>query len=184
MGLDMYLTRKIYVGGNYKHNNVKGEINLTKGEENTPIPVNLDKLKYFEEEGAYWRKANHIHQWFVDHVQGGVDDCKEYYVDKEQLQELVDTCKKVKDSLKIKEVKSVPTKVRWGPNGDIIQNIETTFFEDTSLAEELLPTQAGFFFGGTSYDSYYLKDIEDTIEMLEPLLAEDDNVEYYYQSSW
>ena len=27
------------------------------------------------EEVAYWRKANMIHKWFVDHVQDGQDDC-------------------------------------------------------------------------------------------------------------
>ncbi len=43
----------------------------------------------------YWRKQNAIHQWFVDHVQDGIDDCKEYPVYPEQLVELRDTCKKV-----------------------------------------------------------------------------------------
>lgn len=43
----------------------------------------------------YWRKANAIHQWFVDNVQNGVDDCGWYCVEPEQLVELRDTCKKV-----------------------------------------------------------------------------------------
>ena len=29
MGLDMYLTKSIYVGGMYEHRQVKGEINIT-----------------------------------------------------------------------------------------------------------------------------------------------------------
>jgi hypothetical protein len=45
---------------------------------------------------AYWRKANQIHKWFVDNVQDGEDDCREYSVDREQLQKLLDTCTKVK----------------------------------------------------------------------------------------
>ena len=44
---------------------------------------------------ADWRKANHIHKWFVDNVQDGVDDCGMYEVTKEQLQELLVTCKEV-----------------------------------------------------------------------------------------
>jgi hypothetical protein len=40
------------------------------------------------EEVMYWRKANQIHKWFVDNVQDGVDDCKEYWVSEEKLQEL------------------------------------------------------------------------------------------------
>jgi hypothetical protein len=41
----------------------------------------------------YWRKANAIHNWFVENVQGGEDDCGTYDVSKEQLQELVAACK-------------------------------------------------------------------------------------------
>jgi len=44
---------------------------------------------------AYWRKANQIHKWFVDHVQDGNDDCEEYRVTRDQLQLLVDNCKLV-----------------------------------------------------------------------------------------
>ena len=33
--------------------------------------------------------------WFVKNTQDGEDDCKEYYVSREQLQTLVDTCKLV-----------------------------------------------------------------------------------------
>ena len=34
---------------------------------------------------AYWRKANHIHGWFVKNVQGGKDNCEEYSVSRKQL---------------------------------------------------------------------------------------------------
>ena len=44
---------------------------------------------------AYWRKANQIHKWFVDHVQDGKDDCEEYRVTRDQLQLLLDNCKLV-----------------------------------------------------------------------------------------
>ncbi len=42
---------------------------------------------------AYWRKVNAIHKWFVDNVQDGEDDCGEYYVSHEQLNELLTTCR-------------------------------------------------------------------------------------------
>ena len=44
---------------------------------------------------GYWRKANQIHSWFVNHVQGGVDNCEEYRVTRDQLQLLLDNCKLV-----------------------------------------------------------------------------------------
>lgn len=41
---------------------------------------------------AYWRKANQIHAWFVNNIQGGEDNCREYYVPREKLEELLATC--------------------------------------------------------------------------------------------
>lgn len=46
---------------------------------------------------GYWRKANSIHGWFVREVQGGEDDCKTYYVRREQLAELRALCQRVLD---------------------------------------------------------------------------------------
>ena len=57
---------------------------------------------------ADWRKANHIHKWFVDNVQNGKDDCGYYEVTKEQLEELLEVCKTVTDDL-IMAKKLLPT---------------------------------------------------------------------------
>jgi len=57
-----------------------------------------------------------------------------------------------------------------------------------SQAETLLPSQNGFFFGGTEYDEWYIKDLERTVEVLENIVPkmETDFREwmFYYQSSW
>ena len=159
MGLDMYLTKKTYVK-NWSHMSPEQlhEITVKKGGE-PRTDIKPERISSIEESVAYWRKANHIHKWFVDNVQDGEDNCREYYVGREQLQQLVDECKQVKESL------------------------EKSNNSDTSVAEELLPTQSGFFFGGTEYDEYYIQDLDDTIKQLEPLLQEESG-EFYYQSSW
>lgn len=161
MGLDMYLEKRIFIGANYGHSKIKGKIEITKGEDNTPIKIDLSKVAYIIERVAYWRKANAIHQWFVDNVQEGEDDCKEYYVDKEKIKELVDLCKEVVERAKVE-------------NGIITNGKEI---------EDLLPTQEGFFFGLANYDQWYLEDVKNTIEQLEPLLDVVDG-DFYYQSSW
>ena len=61
MGLDMYLYKKTYIGANYSHRKVKGEINLTYGDNNTPFKINIDRVSEISEQVAYWRKANEIH---------------------------------------------------------------------------------------------------------------------------
>ena len=40
MGLDMYLTKKVYVGANYEHRNVTGKINIKVGDKK----LNIDEL--------------------------------------------------------------------------------------------------------------------------------------------
>lgn len=55
---------------------------------------------------------------------------------------------------------------------------------DNSKAQELLPTESGFFFGSTEYDEYYFGDLQQTVEMLNRALELPENYDLYYQSSW
>ncbi len=87
MGLDMYLTKKIYVGAKYEHRNVTGKIEVFV--DGNLLNVDFSKVSYIEEEAGYWRKANQIHKWFVENVQSGKDDCGDYYADQEKLQNLL-----------------------------------------------------------------------------------------------
>lgn len=56
--------------------------------------------------------------------------------------------------------------------------------ENPELASELLPTQAGFFFGNTEYGEWYMDDIDATIKILKPIIRGKDTSDYYYQASW
>jgi hypothetical protein len=164
MGLDQYLSVKRY----YSNTGFFGE-NNSKVFENVVTAADMDKFTHKNNENfnschvevqcCYWRKANHIHKWFVDNVQRGDDNCAQYYVSRDDLQELVNVCNAV------------------------IANPEK--------AEELLPSQSGFFFGSTDYDEWYLQDVQYTAERLTELLqiARSENeengfVEFYYSSSW
>jgi hypothetical protein len=40
---------------------------------------------------AYWRKFNALHNWFVTHVQVGIDNCAHYELDKDVLIDLLET---------------------------------------------------------------------------------------------
>lgn len=59
-----------------------------------------------------------------------------------------------------------------------------------SLTElDLLPTQEGFFFGSKGYDEYYIQDLKDTVEQVEPIIEflkdeHNKNYECYYKASW
>ena len=138
------------------------------------------------EQVGYWRKENMIHQWFVDHVQDGIDDCR-YHNEctKEILEELLDTCEKVKQIAVLKPGKIVNgqtfTNGKWEncyEYGEVIVNADEV--------ATLLPTQGGFFFGGTEYDNWYMRGVEDTIDILTRVLETTDFEKemVYYVSSW
>lgn len=63
---------------------------------------------------------------------------------------------------------------------DIIERCEKVLADDTQ-AEELLPTQCGFFFGSTDYDDYYFDNVADCKKQMEHLLEDfDDNTDIIY----
>ena len=56
---------------------------------------------------------------------------------------------------------------------------------DHTLAEELLPTCSGFFFGSTEYDEYYFKDVLRVLDTCESLLKHPlDDGERYELHVW
>jgi hypothetical protein len=160
MGLDMYLKGKRYLSSyNDQDKPVKNAVNKAVFGEDFELDTSVDSdrqivINQVEAEVAYWRKANAIHQWFVDNVQEGVDECQESYVTREQLQELLDICNQV--------------------------------LANKKKAAELLPPQAGFFFGSTIIDDWYMNDVQFTADRLTELLTDEKwkHWDFYYQASW
>ena len=166
MGLDMYLEARKYVsqrGGIVGHSTYSPEFHKAA----SVAPDGLTKYSDFGSATVslpvgYWRKANAIHGWFVENVQGGVDDCRQAYVDREQLVALRDACKSV-------------------------MSLTVGVNRDKAAAVGLLPTE-GFFFGNTEMDEWYYQDLKYTIEMIDHVLSlipEDSwDWSFYYHSSW
>lgn len=134
---------------------------------------------------AYWRKANAIHNWFVENIQGGNDDCRCYEIDKEDLENLLSIVNKVLVSCELVDGK-VCAGIRFTDKGQEEMWKDGKVIKDTSVAEDLLPTCSGFFFGGTEYDEWYYRYLEDTKRYIEKILRETDfdNWIVYYTSSW
>jgi hypothetical protein len=172
MGLDMYLTGKYFIWDRNK-DSVKIE----------GVDLHGYKLSQIEIEAGYWRKANAIHRWFVENVQNGIDECQESWVSRDKLEELLKVCKAVLYGIYLVDGKIISgyqfkdgKKVAMLDDGKVV--------EDSKIAEELLPTQGGLFFGDTSYDEYYFEDIKHTIEVIEKALKLPSNWDFYYTASW
>lgn len=92
---------------------------------------------------GYWRKANAIHRYF-DSLVGGIENCQDYDIPTESLKKLKEICEKI---------------------------LSASGEKQKVLAEELLPTQEGFFFGGTDLNDKdifdcYLEDLKETIRII------------------
>lgn len=154
MGLDMYLSAKKYLSKYFdpadveriqKVNDIFGVTGVEDGD------YGAQEVTF---RVAYWRKANAIHDWFVKNVQGGVDECQEAWVSREQLQELVAVCESVlADMSKAEEL--LPTRSGF-------------FFGGTDYDE--------FYKQDLQYTVERLKKILD-----DPALVK---MDFYYHSSW
>lgn len=135
---------------------------------------------------GYWRKANQIHNWFVENIQGGIDDCNYHReVRESDLRDLLDVCERVLASCEMVSGQICNGYTYKDGNRVAIME-EGRYVKDSSVAEELLPSTSGFFFGGTDYDEYYVEDIKDTIDIITHILETTDfNTQMiYYISSW
>lgn len=56
--------------------------------------------------------------------------------------------------------------------------------ENNSLADEILPTQSGFFFGSIDYDKWYFNDLEYTISVIDELLKNEEFEGNLYYVAW
>jgi hypothetical protein len=181
MGLDMYLHRKTYVK-NWEHMKPE-ELHSVLVKKGGEVREDIAPAKVSEvvEEFGYWRKANAIHNWFVENVQDGEDDCKEYSVSEEDLKELLSVVNTVLDASELIDGDVVNgykgTAEGWKPcleKGKTIKN--------PAVAKKLLPVTEGFFFGSTDYDQWYYGELVETKKILEEALKA--GGDFYYESSW
>ena len=104
---------------------------------------------------GYWRKVNAIHNWFIQELADGEDNCQPIYVPRSSLIDLKILCN---------EVLADGSKER---------------------AHELLPTGSGFFFGSTEYDEWYFHGIENTVKIVSKLIEDvPEGWAFEYQASW
>lgn len=155
-------------------------------------------------EVAYWRKANQIRQWFVNHIEEfDENDNGEYFtVTKELLERLIMDCYCVLASQEVievdekikKKIEKVRALAERGVGGekdgakDTLEKMERKYgLTGVKVRpEDILPTSSGFFFGSTEYDEWYYRDLENTIEQCQKVIDETDweNEVVVYHESW
>ena len=173
MGLDQFLSAKKFISGSqwstdYErriHAEIISAVDASEivGDDHPYVTVDITV--------AQWRKANAIHNWFVDNVQGGEDDCGSYSVSHEELWNLHDLCLKVLSEF----VEGETVNGEWVSERGI------------AYAEVHLPTTENFFLVVTNYDEWYLEGLRYTKDQLWKLLSEfipSKGWVFEYSSSW
>jgi hypothetical protein len=131
----------------------------------------------------YWRKANAIHKFFCDNgtlAKDGAEEVGYYYIDRQDLMNLLDRIHTIlSDKIKIEKISYFD--IDKGINVD-----ETVEYKlNITAAEELLPTQSGFFFGDTSYKYWYSRDLKRTADLIKRELKDNPSQEtWFYYASW
>ena len=202
MGLDMYLKKRVYqyrkADGTLTHDFKACKFDRFGRSNGTEVST----------QAAYWRKANHIHKWFVENVCDGKDDCHEYYCDKDKLVELRGICIDILKTLqgqvitvpkgKVEDYKESfdgkePTEVRIDVDSISDWYDQLTYQHEltdrqskklAAVAKDYLPRQEGFFFGSKEYNLGYVLDLAVTVIMLDEILADAEVADYYYEASW
>ena len=161
MGLDQYLSAKKYVS---KYDYTDPQNRTIKQDFIDLLPMDAPDIATHGQFAGisivypvgYWRKANAIHNFFVQNVGGDVDECQEMRVDRDVLVDLRGRCVEVLRSR-----------------------------DKEYMAKEVgLETMSGFFFGDTSYNEWYEEDLKLTIEICNKVLALPEEYSIHYQASW
>jgi hypothetical protein len=131
----------------------------------------------------YWRKANSIHAFFCDNgslAADGQEDVGYYLVERDAILKLIERIDAItSDKPKQEQVKYFD----FVTMTEIVKDVEYKL--NITLAQELLPTRSGFFFGDTDYNYWYYTDLARTSGLLKKELAAVPNQQvWFYYASW
>ena len=159
---------------------------MTK-EKINPLQNTFSKYSTIFKTVASWSKANQIHNWFVENLQNGIDDCSYYFITEGDLLDLKEICKKVL-ALNPYELDKDSYLLYYSADALIDNKIITKehYAKLETELKEILPTKGGFFYGPIDYALSYFQNVKDTLEFVTEILdnTDFDKEVYLYHSSW
>lgn len=147
------------------------------------------------EDMGYFRKVNCLLPFF-----GYEDDCSIHPIEKHQIEQLVSTAKKlleVYDTISYqlhlqqidlnyyKEIYKDNQKMCNERCKPVLEKMEEIWKQFESVAQEMLPTTTGFFFGSQAYREYYVADLKDIVEIFTKVLDTTDfDIDQIFMYCW
>ena len=156
------------------------------------IPFPNATLNNIQVEVMSWRKANAIHNWFINNCTNGVEWCYPTQVFIGQLVKLRDICKEALDHSELVPAKIIDSSTyQLSPSGVLVEKanmVDGYVILDPTFARKHLPTVDGFFFGSTDYNQWYYEYVKYTYDGLNIILSIDPvelrNWEFLYEAIW
>ena len=128
------------------------------------LDIDFIKVRQRRKELSYFRKVNFLVKFFNDKImmdyEGTIPDGLDIPITKEWCEELLEKCNKIVD--KYNELKASYIPDTNDDNTNLFESKEANNLF-AKFASEILPTMAGFFYGSTDYDEWYLNDVKDVI---------------------
>ena len=132
------------------------------------LDIDFVKVRQRRKELSYFRKVNFLVKFFndkmIEYCGGTILDGLDVPIDREWCEELLEKCNKVVD--KYNKLKASYTLSTDENNTNLFESQEADDLF-AKFASETLPTMAGFFYGSTDYDKWYLNDVKNVIEHLQ-----------------
>ena len=132
------------------------------------LDIDFVKVRQRRKELSYFRKVNFLVKFFndkmIEYCGGTILDGLDVPIDREWCEELLEKCNKVVD--KYNKLKASYTLSTDGNNTNLFESQEADDLF-AKFASETLPTMAGFFYGSTDYDKWYLNDVKNVIKHLQ-----------------
>lgn len=168
------------------------------------------KGRTFRDQVGYFRKVNFLMDWAG--VKGDDDNCRDIYLGGvTRLKELLGKCEclltahetankmfgriRTEDDaqpltfegedINIKDAVMAMIKAETDkPESEYTVEDYINARPDIQMAMDTLPTQAGFFYGSTSYGEWYFDDVKDVRDWAAKTIAESEEDDDYYLHAW
>ncbi len=147
------------------------------------------------EDMGYFRKVNCLLPFF-----GYEDDCSIHPIEKHQIEQLVSIAKKLLEvydtisyQLHLQRIEVNYYKEIYRDNKEMcdekckpfLKKMDEIWKPFESVAQEMLPTATGFFFGSTQYRDYYVADLKDMVEIFTKVLDTTDfDIDQIFMYCW
>ena len=129
MGLDIYLSKKTFIGAMFRSSEVRGTINITK--RGKLIPIRLQRVAYVIEDIYHGNKTYWLHNWLNHELPKMLDNAEEREIDCEVIDRLHRVCIDVLAHRNIPELREIcREKLHCNLNPEIGQEALELFLDE------------------------------------------------------